>query len=234
MIKRGIPIIILVAAVLVAGLFVVGNSSGAGAVWPQYQAALARNDFEGAARLVSREQRAEEDRIRHLALTGTQTELARLSTADLVAVVGVRQAVHGGALPPVRIRKPQDAFAFHAEMRRVLPQKPLQDFALLQVLPVGTHRAIGWLGPKDYAGSTQTLLLAMAFGMRVDLVHEDGLWRVNYLRLFHAAAREQDAIGATADPNVQFEVRRERLNRMMANMDAERLRAIWAPIDGGR
>lgn len=206
-------------------LYAIGSPGAAYVAWADYRAALATGDYGRAARRASPKVFALEARLRQLALSGHEADLARLPMLDLAGVLGIREAVFARRIDVEALRSPARPEALHAMMRRAAPNKPLLDLALLFVLPTGSDSAIAWVGHRDHAGSALTWTLAVAYGLKMRFERVDGVWRVDYASMLAASA---DANGYYAGPT--FETRKMFFNQMLAAGDPAKQAALWQPL----
>ena len=215
----------LVAFVAVA-LF--GQPSSAYGAWASYKSLLAAGHYARAAGLVSTAQLEREDHHRRLALEASEAELAKLDFLDMAAVLGIRKAVHVGSLSLEDVQDPANPRAFHAALRKGLPNQPLQKFSLLAAVPLGPGKSTGWVGPEEFG--LKTLPFSVAFGLRIDFEYQDGKWRLDYFPAMSASARENEAIGGTGS-QTDFAARKRYFSMMLAADDTELQTALWHPLD---
>lgn len=128
------------------------------------------------------------------------------------------------------VRHPGGGRAYHAALRKGLPDAPLLNLSLLAVLPLGPDYSTGWMGPRDHG--LESLPFSVAYGMRVDFVREEGVWRIDYSPAMRSSAQENEAIGVYGGPSAPFEVRKSYLNRLYAPDDPDQQRALWQPLGG--
>ncbi|MGD9827650.1 MAG: hypothetical protein AB7U66_02860 [Hyphomicrobiaceae bacterium] len=231
MIRRILLFTLLGAGILLAGALLLGDRAGPQGAWARYQTALRADRFDTAATEVAQRTLDFEMRARRLALVADEATLLALPTIDCIAALGLRQAVYSGRMTIEALRAPASPQALHAAWRRSQPHAPFKDVALLAVLPLAPGRAVGWLGPRQYADDWMMLALAVAGGLRVDFFKENGAWRVDFMPGVRASAREHDAIGTTAPPGSDPGRRKRAFNIILAHGDAAMQARLWAPLD---
>jgi len=207
--------------------YVLGDPGAAYSAWARYQAAMAGTHKTDASKFMSTEFLAFEKRVRGLALNAPETALAPLPTLDVLGTLGTREAVLAGHLSIADIRNPEHGRGFPANTSG----RQVSELALLLVVPTTPGRAIGWVGPKQFAHEMSTLVFAMAFGMRINFIREEGVWRIDMLPALRASAEEHDAIGATGSPAVPWPSRKRSFNALFAHADPVKQNALWTPLN---
>jgi hypothetical protein len=229
---RRLLMVLMCAVLLVGGgLYATGNPGAAHNVWRTYQGAVLKRDNLAAASLVDRHLLAFENTQRLRALNASDSELEGLSTVELASVLGIRAAVHAKKLDPAMVRHPTSPRTFHAALRMSLPSKPLTDPVLLFVVPLGPNYSIGWIGPRQHAGSLTALVFAVVAGLRIDFTREDGQWRLDYLPAMEASARENERLMSGGAAVQSFAARKRVFNLILAANDPNKQAALWTPID---
>lgn len=218
------------ALIVCAGLYVTGKPGAAHAVWRDHQAALRNRNYLEAATFVDRHLLQFENRQRLRAIAASETELLALSPVELASVLGIRAAVRAGARDAELVRHPPSPPVFHAALRKSTPHDPLIEPALLFVVPLGPNRSVGWIGPRQYAGSMTALTFSMVYGMRINFSRSNGAWRLDYLPAMSASARENERLMSGGTTGQSIEARKRVFNTILAANDAKKQTALWRPL----